>query len=82
MEYLLRKQEKLLNQFPVAYGARLRKIASLYCAAGQINIGRSYYAQSVSKNPFDIKAYSYWLISYLGKGYFKRAYSIRKELNK
>lgn len=81
LEYIFEKHRKDYAKYPRILSVHLRQLASRYCAIGEMKKGRRNYINSIKYNPFNLKSYFYYTLSWLGKRIFRNLYYLRKSLN-
>lgn len=74
----IKGKEMILNKYGVyfdrhrkAYGQRYRTLGELYCYDGNIKKGREALLKSIKIDPFEIRSYCHYCLSFLGPKNFK-----------
>ena len=77
-EYLLRKHDRWLREYPVAYASHLRHLATMNLLAGNKKRSRYYFTQSIKVQP-SLRNILTFLLSLFGKSFYRLLLNLKRK---
>lgn len=78
---LLLKKHSFYKTIPSLYSEKLRGVGMLYTIGGSYGLARKYFLEAIKFNPFSIKNYVNFLVSFLGADFYRELFVLKNKFS-